>query len=179
MIVNSFVDSKQMKKSNLNTNTGHRFISKAKTAFKIHIHTPDDTVLHRSVGFIRIGETKGLKKAIKMRNELGLELWGKHWRMLLKDPYLMTRLPHSLEPKIIHKPRPTKDDPEYRDACYIAAWRTYDNQGECHFKSVVCSISKHGKLAAYSKTKKALLEAHKEYLDLLIYMGRLNSIDLK
>ncbi|SJN55041.1 Fe3+-citrate ABC transporter substrate-binding protein [Vibrio ruber] len=168
-----------MKKSNLETNTGHRFISKAKTAYKIHIHTPDDKVLHRSVGFIRIGEKKGLKKAILLRNELGRQMWGKHWRMLLKDPYLMTRLPHSLEPKIIYKPRPTKDNPNYRDACYIAAWRTYDEQGKCHFKSVVCSINKHGKLAAYTKTKKALLDAHKDYLDILIFMGRLNSIDLK
>lgn len=168
-----------MKKSNLETNTGHRFISKAKTAYKIHIHTPEDKVLHRSVGFIRIGEKRGLKKAIKLRNELGREMWGKHWRMLLKDPFLMTRLPHSLEPKIIYKPRPIKDNPDYRDACYIAAWRTYDDDGKCHFKSVVCSINKHGKLAAYTKTKKALLDAHQDYLDILIYMGRLNSIDLK
>lgn len=64
-----------MTKSNLETNTGHRFISKAKTAYKIHIHTPDDKVLHRSVGYIRIGERKGLKKAIKLRNELGREMW--------------------------------------------------------------------------------------------------------
>jgi hypothetical protein len=168
-----------MKKSNLQTNTGHRFISKAKTAYKIHIHTPDDKVLHRSVGYVRIGEKKGLKKAIKLRNELGRKMWGKFWRLLLKDPYLMTRLPHSLEPKIIYKPRPTKENPNYRDACYIAAWRHYDAQGHCHFRSVVCSIHKHGKLAAYTKTKKALLEAHKDYLDILIYMGRLNSIDLK
>lgn len=96
-----------MSKSNLETNTGHRFISKAKTAYKIHIHTPDDKVLHRSVGFVRLGEKKGLKKAILLRNELGSAMWGKFWRRILKDPYLMTRLPHSLEPKIIHKPRPT------------------------------------------------------------------------
>ncbi|NAX37241.1 Fe3+-citrate ABC transporter substrate-binding protein, partial [Vibrio sp. V27_P1S3P104] len=51
--------------------------------------------------------------------------------------------------------------------------------GNCAFKSVVCSIKRHGKLAAYTKTKKALLDAHKDYLDILIYMGRLNSIDLK
>ncbi len=106
-------------------------------------------------------------------------MWGKHWRRILKDPYLMTRLPHSLEPKIIYKPRPTSDNPDSRDACYIAAWRDYDNKGKCTFKSVVCSINKHGKLAAYTKTKKALLEAHKDCLDILIYMGRLSSIDLK
>lgn len=66
----------------------------------------------------------------------------------------MTRLPHSLEPKIIYKPRPTLDNPDCRDACYIAAWRNYDDKGHCTFKSVVCSINKHGKLAAYTKTKK-------------------------
>lgn len=168
-----------MSKSNLETNTGHRFISKAKTAYKIHIHTPDDKVLHRSVGFVRLGEKKGLKKAILLRNELGSAMWGKFWRRILKDPYLMTRLPHSLEPKIIHKPRPTLDNPTARDACYIAAWREYDEQGKCHFRSVVCSINKHGKLAAYTKTKKALLAAHKDCLDILVFMGRLNSIDLK
>ena len=92
----------------------------------------------------------------------------------------MTRLPHSLEPKIIYKPRPTSDNPDSRDVCYIAAWRDYDNKGKCTFKSVVCSINKHGKLAAYTKTKKkAPLEAHKDCLDILIYMGRLSSIDLK
>nr|MVG00930.1 iron ABC transporter substrate-binding protein [Vibrio cholerae] len=41
------------------------------------------------------------------------------------------------------------------------------------------SINKHGKLAAYTKTKKALLAAHKDCLDILVFMGRLNSIDLK
>lgn len=168
-----------MKKSNLETNTGHRFISKAKTAFKIHIHTPDDKVIHRSVGYIRIGEKKGLKKAIKLRNEMGSEMWGKFWRRLLKDPYLMTRLPHSLEPKIIFKPRPTKDNPDGKDECYIAAWRNYDENGKLIYRSVVCSIKKHGRLAAYSKTKKALLAANKENLEILEFMGRLNSIDLK
>ncbi|MGF1719788.1 Fe3+-citrate ABC transporter substrate-binding protein [Vibrio kyushuensis] len=168
-----------MKKSNLITNTGHRFISKAKTAYKIHIHAPDDSVLHRSVGYVRIGEKKGLKKAIKLRNELGSEMWGKFWRRLLKDPYLMTRLPHSVEPKIIFKPRPTRDEPNKKDECYIAAWRTYDSDGKLVYRSVVCSISKHGRLGAYSKTKKALLEANKGNLEILEFMGRLNSIDLK
>jgi hypothetical protein len=47
------------------------------------------------------------------------------------------------------------------------------------YKSVVCSIKKHGRLAAYTKTKKALLEANKDNLEILEFMGRLNSIDLK
>ncbi|MEH0688369.1 Fe3+-citrate ABC transporter substrate-binding protein [Vibrio cholerae] len=168
-----------MTKSNLITNTGHRFISKAKTAYKIHIHTPDDKVLHRSVGYVRIGEKKGLQKAIRLRNELGSEMWGKFWRRILKDPYLITRLPHSLEPKIIYKPRPTKHDPEARDECYIAAWRNYDDNGRLIYKSVVCSIKKHGRLGAYTKTKKALLEANKDNLEILEFMGRLTSIAFK
>ncbi|RJX71640.1 Fe3+-citrate ABC transporter substrate-binding protein [Vibrio sinensis] len=168
-----------MPKSNLITNTGHRFISKAKTAYKIHIHTPDDEVLHRSVGFIKLGEEQGLKKAIQLRNEIGLEMWGKFWPRLLKDPYLMTRLPHSLEPKIIFKPRPTKENPTAKDECFIAAWRNYDANGKLIYRSVVCSINKHGRLAAYTKTKKALLEANKENLEILDFMGRLTSIGLK
>lgn len=168
-----------MTKSNLITNTGYRFISKGKTAFKVHIHTPDDTVLHRSIGFIKIGEEKALKKAIALRNKLGKQMWGKFWTKVLKDPYLMTRLPHSLEPKIIYKPNPTQVDPEHRDACYIAKWREFNEEGAYKYRTIVRSINKYGKLAAYSQTKKALLQAHKDSLELLVFMGRLNSIDLK
>lgn len=164
-----------MGKSNLTTNTGHRFISKGKTAFKIHIHTPDDTILHRSVGFVRLGEKKALDKTIKLRNELGKEMWGKFWNRILKDPYLMTRLPHDLEPKIIYKSR----DPATSSGYYIAKWREYLGDGKFKYRSKVCSIDKHGKLAAYATAKRALLEAHKENIDLLMFMGRLNSIDLK
>ncbi|NLS11639.1 Fe3+-citrate ABC transporter substrate-binding protein [Vibrio sp. SM6] len=168
-----------MTKSNLITNTGHRFISKGKTAYKIHIHTPEDTVLHRSVGFIKMGEKKALKKAIKLRNELGAAMWGKFWRRLLKDPYLMTRLPHSVEPKIVYKPNPTQSDPNHRDACYIAKWRECDDDGTVHYKTVVRSIKKYGKLAAYTQTKKALLEAHRDNIEILSFMGRVASINLK
>lgn len=164
-----------MNKSNLTTNTGHRFISKGKTAFKIHIHTPDDKILHRSVGFIRLGEEKALKKAIEIRNNLGKDMWGKHWTRLLKDPFLMTRLPHDLEPKIVYKSR----DPALSEGYYIAKWREYLGNGEFKYRSKVCSIDKHGKLAAYSIAKRALLEAHKDVIDILMFMGRLNSVDLK
>jgi hypothetical protein len=164
-----------MSKSNLTTNTGQRFISKGKTAFKIHIHAPDDTILHRSVGFVRIGEKKALEKAIQLRNTLGKEMWGKFWPRLLKEPYLMTRLPHDLEPKIIFKSR----DPNTSQGYYIAKWREYIGDGQFKYRSKVCSIDKHGKLAAYAIAKRALLEAHKSNIDLLIFMGRLNSIDLK
>lgn len=168
-----------MSQNNLIGATGYRFISKGKTAFKIHIHTPDDTVLHRSVGFVRMGEDKALKKTIKLRDELGRQLWGKFWPKVLKEPYLMTRLPHSLEPKIVFKPNPTQSDPGHRDECYIAKWRVFSENGDYKYRTKVCSIRKHGRLAAYSQTKRALLEAHKDVIELLIFMGRLNSIDLK
>ena len=91
----------------------------------------------------------------------------------------MTRLPHSLEPKIVFKPNPTQSDPEHRDECYIAKWRVFSENGDYKYKTKVCSIRKHGRLAAYSQTKRALLDAHKDVIDLLVFMGRLNSIDLK
>lgn len=162
-----------MKKSNLTTNTGHRFISKSDSAFKIHIHLPDDTILHRSVGYLKIGEEKGLRKALKLRNKLGVEHWTrKFWNMILDDPYLFTRLPHSLEPKVVYKPNPTKSNPNNRDECYIAKWRQFNGSGESHYKTVVRSVNKYGKLAAYTQTKKALTDAHSDLIPLISYMER-------
>lgn len=163
-----------MSKSNLKTNTGHRFISKAKTAYKIHIHTPGDKVLHRTVGFLKLGEKAGIKKAIKLRNQLGSQLWGKHWKIVLHDELLFTRLPHSLEPKIIYKPRPY--DKSMVDSYYIAAWRVYDSNGNIKHRSVLGNIDKMGRLAAYNKTKRALLEAYSDYIEILMYMGRVNTL---
>ncbi len=115
------------RKSNLKTNTGHRFISKSErnTAFKIHIHTPDDTLLERSIGYKIIGEKKALKKAIKLRNQLGREMWKKHWSRVLHDETLITRLPHTLEPKIIKKPSPTIAEPNKKTPYYMARWTEY------------------------------------------------------
>ncbi|MEZ8292389.1 Fe3+-citrate ABC transporter substrate-binding protein [Vibrio splendidus] len=159
--------------------TGHRFISKGKTAYKIHIHTPDDTVLHKSVGFVKMGEEKGLKKALKLRNQIGYELWGKHWRRVLKDEYLMLRLPHSLEPKIVLKPNPISSNSDHRIECYIAKWSYYDIEGKLRNKTLVRSVNKHGRLSAYSQTKKALLEAYEDIIDIIVYMGRTNTIGMK
>ncbi len=168
-----------MKKSSLTTNTGYRFISKNRNTFKIHIHTPDDKTLFRTIGFVRIGESKGLKKAIKLRNELGKDMWGKFWRRLLNDPYLLTRLPHSIEPVIIQKPSPTQANPDNRDAYYLASWRELDENGESKCRSKVCSINKYGKKMAYKITKKAMLKGHKQNIEILIHMGRLKSSDVK
>ncbi|WP_338116769.1 Fe3+-citrate ABC transporter substrate-binding protein [Vibrio tubiashii] len=165
-----------MSKSNYITSTGHRFISTGTTAFKIHIHTPDDTIAHRSVGFVRIGKNKALKKAIKVRNALGYELWGKHWKRVLREPHLFTRLPHSLEPTVIQKPRPTKADPHRVQSYYLARWWTYDSKGGKTYNSVLANISRMGKLAAYNKAKRALLDAHEENVQILSYMGRISII---
>lgn len=164
-----------MGRSNFDTSTGHRFISKAKTAYKIHIHTPQDTIHHRSVGYIRIGEKAGLRKAIKIRNEIGYSLWGKFWKQILKDPALITRLPHSLEPKIVFKPHPTMSDPDNRHECYIAKWIKWDENGNQKISTVVKSIKKHGRLSAYTQTKRALLEGNKEHIEILQFMGRVGS----
>ena len=163
-----------MKSGNFETNTGHRFVSKARTAYKIHIHTPDDTVLHRSVGYIKIGEKRGLRKAIKLRNELGYAMWGKFWKVIIKDPALITRLPHSLEPKIVFKPNPNLSDPNHRDECYLAKWMEWDGNKRT-LKTVVRSVRKHGRLAAYTQTKRALLEGNKKHIDILQFMGRVGS----
>ena len=49
----------------------------------------------------------------------------------------MTRLPHSLEPKIVFKPNPTQSDPEHRDECYIAKWRVFAENGEYKYRTKV------------------------------------------
>lgn len=152
--------------------TDQRFISKSSTAFKIHIHCPDDTVLHRSVGFVRIGEEEGKRKAIKLRNKLGQELWGKYWTQVLHDEKLLIRLPHSLEPQIVYKPHPTKNKPNQRLKCYIAKWRTDTENEPKRYKTVVRSIDKYGKLAAYSQTKRAIMEAQQHNIPILQFMGR-------
>lgn len=152
--------------------TDQRFISKSSTAFKIHIHCPDDTVLHRSVGFVRIGEEAGKRKAIKLRNKLGKNLWGKYWTQVLHDEKLLIRLPHSLEPQIVYKPHPTKNKPNQRLKCYIAKWRIDTENEPKRYKTIVRSIDKYGKLAAYTQTKRALMEAQQHNIPILQFMGR-------
>ncbi|MDF9399171.1 Fe3+-citrate ABC transporter substrate-binding protein [Vibrio sp. 1180_3] len=167
-----------MKKSNYETNTGHRFISETNTAYKIHIHCPDDSVLHMSVGYLKCGKSKGLRKAVALRNRHGFDMWGKYWKIVLRQPEVFTRLPHSLEPKVIHKPRPTKLEPDRTKPYYIAKWVVY-GEGTKKTRSVLASIDRYGKLAAYSKAKKALMNANKHNLGILSYMGRVGILDLK
>ena len=168
-----------MAKSNYDTNTGHRFISKAKTAFKIHIHCPDDTVMHRSVGYIKIGEQAGLKKAIALRNKLGKEMWGRHWKRVLTERDLFTRLPHSLEPRIIYKPNPRVGNPDHKEPFYLASWHEKTSDGKSQYRSKLASINRYGKLAAYNITKRALQDAYADVIDIVLFMNRATTVTLK
>ncbi|WP_146107126.1 hypothetical protein [Vibrio diabolicus] len=58
------------------SNTGYRFITKKKTCYAVSVPKPEGGYIRRSVGFVRIGEKKGLRKATKIRNQIGKELWG-------------------------------------------------------------------------------------------------------
>ncbi|WP_417228614.1 hypothetical protein, partial [Amphritea sp.] len=121
-------------------------------------------------------EEAGLKKAIALRDTLGRELWGKHWRRVLNEPELFTRLPHSLEPALVHKPTPTGADPYKRTSYYLAKWMEYDVNGERVLKSKLASIEKLGKLAAYNQAKRILMQAYKDDIEILSYMGRFNIV---
>lgn len=159
-----------MARSNFKTNTGYRFITKGKTAFKISIHKPDDTYLYKSVGFVRLGEEKALRKAVKLRNEIGKAHWGKFWPRILNEPNLITRLPHTLEPTYIT----VTDGGKILDVCQ-AMWTNKNGERCCRRYS----LNKYGKLAAYMKAKRAMLEAHKDVLELLKFMDRVSTIELK
>ncbi|GHZ91760.1 hypothetical protein VCSRO82_3434 [Vibrio cholerae] len=58
-------------KSNLVSSVDHRFISKSDVAVKIHIHLPDGSLSHQSIGFIKSNEREALEKAISISNEIG------------------------------------------------------------------------------------------------------------
>ncbi|MEZ8238629.1 MULTISPECIES: Fe3+-citrate ABC transporter substrate-binding protein [Vibrio] len=152
---------------------GHRFISKGRTAYKIHVPDSSITVQHLSVGFIKLGEKEALKIAIKKRNQLGKKFWGKHWKRILEDELLLGRLPRSLEPTLVYKPTPTLSDPDKKELCYLTKWRVLNtNSGKYQYKTVVRSIGKYGKLSAYIQTKSALLEAYSDILPIIEHIGR-------
>lgn len=125
-----------MPTANYVTSTGYRFISKSKNCYKIHIHTPNDKVLHRSVGFVRIGEAEGLRKAVQLRNELGRDMWGKFWARVVNDETLITRLPHSIEPEKITVGCGfyINGKPLFSSTFYRASWVTDDGEKKIYEK---------------------------------------------
>ncbi len=166
-------------KGSFEEQTDLRFISKGDTAFKIHIHLPDDTVVHRSVGFVRIGEKNALKKAIRLRDSIGKKSWGSHWHKILLDPDVFLRLPHSLEPTLIMKHKPTIDEPDRKIPYYIAKWCISHENGKRKYKSMLASVERYGKLGAYNRAKRALMEAHRDILPILTRLERFNIVKLK
>ncbi|MCG9576061.1 hypothetical protein L1D14_07390 [Vibrio tubiashii] len=156
------------------SNTEYRFISKGTTAFKISIPKPEGGYRYKSIGFKRIGEQEALRKAIIERNKLGKEEWKKFWHKVVSDWTLLARLPRSLEPLVR-----SASDRKSPTLEYVANWIERDKHGNPIKKSRRYSIEKHGKLAAYTKAKSALLKAHTSNMQLLIFMGRSPVIKFK
>lgn len=151
------------------TNTGFRFISKSDVAFKITIPRPHGGYLYRTVGLLRLGEEKALRKALKERDQLGKELWGKFWSKIISDYTYLSHLPRNLEPVFFLDPTDTSKLGEYR-----ANWTKFVD-GKKDKVARRYRVSAHGKLGAYMLAKKELQEAYKDKLDLLKFMGR-NSV---
>ncbi|HAV1574506.1 TPA: Fe3+-citrate ABC transporter substrate-binding protein [Vibrio parahaemolyticus] len=160
-------------KAYFKSNTGYRFISKGKTAFKISIPKPDGSYTYRTVGFVRLGEEKALKKAIIERNKKGKEIWGKFWHQVVSDWTLLARLPRNLEPRHY-----LASDKESQAGEYRANW-VMRKGDEVVKVARRYSCDEHGKLTAYLLAKKALMHAHKNNLELLAFMGRNSLIGLK
>ncbi|WP_045391839.1 hypothetical protein [Vibrio rotiferianus] len=150
----------------------HRFISEGKAAIKISVPTPDNSYRYRSVGFKKIGKAEAFKQAIQERNRIGEEVWGKFWGRVLSDHTLFCRLPKNLEPTLRVVPgRKTKT---YE---YTANWVVKEGD---NLKKVArrYSCNKHTKLGAYIKAKQALLDAYKNEMKLLVFMGRAPIVSL-
>lgn len=152
------------------------YIYEGKTAYKIAIPTPDGKRIFRSVGFVKSGKRDALKRAVRMRNVLGKEVWHEHWNMVLNNPNLLANLPMTLEPLLVDK----KTGESTSIPVYRVMWGRHDDElGKSKRVLRQYSINKHGKLGAYAKAKKAILDAHKNVLGLLIFMGRAKSVTLK
>lgn len=160
--------------SYFNGNTGYRFISKSKNSFKISIPKPEGGYFYRTLGYLKIGEEQALLNAIKERNINGKKLWGKFWHKVVSDWTLLARLPRSLDP--IKRSVGPKQNDSYE---YMANWMEKQPDGRNIKKSCRYRCTKYGKLGAYTKAKKKLLEAHEHHMPLLRFMGRAPIVDLK
>ncbi|EPI0765643.1 hypothetical protein ACSYOM_004447 [Vibrio alginolyticus] len=92
--------------------------------------------------------------AVKERDRIGKEEWGKFWPRVLSDQDLLSRLPRN--------PNWMK----YKDGKRVKAGCRY-------------SCREHGKLGAYTKAKQALLNAYHSDLALLSFMGRAPNVTLQ
>lgn len=158
------------------TNTGELYITKTDSSKRFNIsipcpHTPKKRHF-KSVGYGKLGETEGLKKAIRVRNQLGKELWKSHWKTIRNKPYLIKRLPKTLEPTykpehwIINK----SNGKRVSTPIYVAKWL---NPETGLSETTTAKIETHGRLRAYTITKRALLTVYEDYLPLISFMGRI------
>ncbi|HCH1696687.1 TPA: Fe3+-citrate ABC transporter substrate-binding protein [Vibrio parahaemolyticus] len=150
-----------------------RFVSEGKTAIKVTVPTPEGSRRFRSVGFNKIGIEEAIKLAVKERDRIGKEEWGKFWPRVLSDRTLLSRLPRNLEPK--YRLSPDKKSPVYE---YVANWMKYED-GKPVKVARRYSCLEHGKLGAYTKAKQALLDAYRSDLELLAFMGRAPNVTLQ
>ncbi|EMK3344972.1 Fe3+-citrate ABC transporter substrate-binding protein [Vibrio sp. YT-17] len=157
----------------MKTKTPIRFVSEGKTAIKVTVPTPEGSRRFRSVGFKKIGREKAIELAVKERDRIGKEEWGKFWPRVLSDQDLLSRLPRNLEPTL--RIAPDKKSPVYE---YVANWMKYKDgkrvKAGCRY-----SCREHGKLGAYTKAKQALLNAYHSDLALLSFMGRAPNVTLQ
>ncbi|HHF2940539.1 TPA: Fe3+-citrate ABC transporter substrate-binding protein [Vibrio diabolicus] len=152
------------------SNTGYRFITKKKTCYSVSVPKPEGGYIYRSVGFVRIGEKKGLRKATKIRNQIGKELWGRFWDRVRKQFNLLARLPKSLDPRLT-----TIDGKQY----YVARYTKYDENDQKHEHYIKVSVNAYGKLAAWTIAKRKLLQAHSDVIDVLMHIEKVSSVQLK
>ncbi|MFM2618660.1 Fe3+-citrate ABC transporter substrate-binding protein (plasmid) [Vibrio alginolyticus] len=152
------------------SNTGYRFITKKKTCYAVSVPKPEGGYVRRSVGFVRIGEKKALRKATKIRNQIGKELWGRCWDRVRKQFNLLARLPKSLDPRLT-----TIDGKQY----YVARYTKYDENDQKREHFIKVSVSAHGKLAAWTLAKRKLLKAHSDVMDVLLHIEKVSSVQLK
>ncbi len=151
-----------------------RFISFGTKSVKIHLHLPDDTMYHRNIGSIKIGAAKAIKTAIRLRNKIGKKYWGPYWDRVLNEESFFERMPHSLTPALVYKPRTLKNGEIARSPYYLAKWLDRERSTKEHryFKSRVFSIEKYGKLSAFIKAQQALHEGYADYVPVMQYMER-------
>ena len=153
------------------SNTGYRFISRkdhsTSPCFTVTIPKPEGGRFYASIGRKRLGDKAALRKAIKIRNKNGKQIWGKHWDRVRKEFTLLSRLPKNLEPRLWTDPDTLTD---YYVARYTRYPSPYSDQRTEH--SLKASVQKHGRLGAFSQVKRKLLAVYADNLELLSYMNR-------
>lgn len=153
------------------SNTGYRFITKSEnnTCFKVSVPKPEGGYQYASLGYLKLGERRAMRVAINKRNKIGKHLWGKYWEKVRTDFTLLARLPRSLEPRIWTGETGLK----YYRFSYVSD--VFDKESGKFVRKKICrkvSISRLGRLAAYAKAKRMILDVYEPDIALLKFMNR-------